>query len=103
MYLCTSNAVLFQTYSHIHICSFILFIFNAKKKKNNESPQSVYNRNKMLLEKAQDESDGPNHGKTSLKATLTEQIKEQETICLSLKEVRTLLCAHPDNPPIFGV
>lgn len=42
----------------------------------------------MLLEKAQEETDGSNPGKSSLKATLTEQIKEQEAICSSLKEVR---------------
>lgn len=52
--------------------------------------QSVYDRNKMLLEKAQEESDGLNNGKSSLKATLTDQIKEQEVMCSSLKEVKLI-------------
>lgn len=70
----------------------MLFFKTQKPKKYNrftphDIPQTLYNRNKMLLEKAQEETDGSNPGKSSLKATLTEQIKEQEAICSSLKEV----------------
>lgn len=50
--------------------------------------QTVHNRQKMLLEKAQEESTGTVSAKLSLKATLTDQIKEQENIVAALKEVR---------------
>lgn len=41
----------------------------------------------MLLQKAQEDADGGSSDKLSLKTTLTEQIKEQENILSTLKEV----------------
>lgn len=42
----------------------------------------------MLLQKAQEDADGVSSNKLSLKTTLTEQIKEQENIVSTLKEVK---------------
>lgn len=42
----------------------------------------------MLLQKAQEELEGNVSAKLALKTTLTDQIKEQESIVAALKEVK---------------
>lgn len=49
--------------------------------------QTIQNRHKELLQKAQEELKGNTSNKLSLKATLTDQIKEQENNLASVKEV----------------
>lgn len=50
--------------------------------------QTIENRHTALLQKAQEELEGNTSNKLSLKATLTDQIKEQENTLASVKEVR---------------
>lgn len=56
-----------------------------KKKK---LQQTIQERHKALLQKAQEELEGNTSNKLSLKATLTDQIKEQENQLAAVKEVR---------------
>ena len=49
--------------------------------------QTIQNRHQALLQKAQEELEGNTSNKLSLKATLTDQIKEQETTLAAVKEV----------------
>lgn len=49
--------------------------------------QTIQNRHKTLLQKAQEELEGNGSNKLSLKATLTDQIKEQENTLATVKEV----------------
>lgn len=60
-------------------------IFIAKKK---NLQQAIQERHKALLQKAQEELEGNTSNKLSLKATLTDQIKEQENNLAAVKEVR---------------
>lgn len=52
--------------------------------------QTVYNRHTALLQKAQEELEGNTSNKLSLKATLTDQIKEQESTLAAVKEVKSM-------------
>lgn len=52
--------------------------------------QTVYNRHTALLQKAQEELEGNTSNKLSLKATLTDQIKEQESTLATVKEVKSM-------------
>lgn len=50
--------------------------------------QTIQNRHTALLQKAQEELEGNTSNELSLKATLTDQIKEQENTLASVKEVK---------------
>lgn len=51
--------------------------------------QTIQERHKALLQKAQEELEGNTSNKLSLKATLTDQIKEQENTLAAVKEVKS--------------
>lgn len=51
--------------------------------------QTIQERHKALLQKAQEELEGNTSNKLSLKATLTDQIKEQENNLAAVKEVKS--------------
>lgn len=52
--------------------------------------QTIHDRHKTLLQKAQEELEGNTSNKLSLRATLTDQIKEQESSLAAVKEVLRL-------------
>lgn len=58
--------------------------------------QTIQNRNRVLLEKAEAERETSGSNKSTLKTTLTEQIQEQENFITSLQEV-TLSPLHHDD------
>lgn len=58
----------------------------------------IQNRHKALLQKAQEEIEGSSKNNVSLRATFTDQIKEQERILASLKEVRVIFDNLNDTP-----
>lgn len=66
--------------------------------------QTIQTRHKELLEKAQEELEGTNaSNKLSLKATLTDQIKEQESSLTQVREVRKRSGEEKHEVHLFGV
>lgn len=72
-----------------HIHPALVHIVPAVADGSTPNLQTIQERHKALLQKAQEELEGNTSNKLSLKATLTDQIKEQENTLAAVKEVKS--------------